>query len=125
MQPEWRDISLVHKTPCNACPWRKESAQGYLGGHDPLWYADAVAANEIPTCHLTEESDERPDDVKTAYCVGALQCAANSAIAPIDKKAQEAKAIVGRSDKVFGHYSLFYNYHAGEPYVSRFMRGPK
>jgi hypothetical protein len=34
----------------------------------------------------------------------------------------QARAVVGKSQDCFQHPAMFYQHHAGEPYVSRFMR---
>lgn len=111
---------LGHKVPCAECPWRKDAPQSWLGGHTPELYADAVAANEIPSCH---NHDFGPDDHRSRLCVGALHTAANACILPgRTPNAIQARAIVGKSDKCFSHPATFYAHHAGKPYVSRFLR---
>lgn len=111
---------LIHKTPCNECPWRKDSVQGYLGGYDPQWYADVVQDNQVPSCHLRDHGPENPE---TAYCVGALHTAANGCIMPSDAREREARNQVGANPDCFGHPSLFYAYHTfGGRYISRLMR---
>lgn len=110
---------LIHKTPCNECPWRKTSAQGYLGGYTPEWYADVVQENQIPSCHLNDRGPENPN---TAYCVGALHTAANGCIMPHDKRERDARNQMGQNPDCFGHPSLFYRYHAGKDYVIRIVR---
>tara|TARA_Y100001973_G_C5127478_1_gene295967 strand:+ start:155 stop:520 length:366 start_codon:yes stop_codon:yes gene_type:complete len=118
-------MKLKHKTPCKECPWRKESLQGYLGGHAPEYYADAVANNEVPACHL---QDHGPEDDRTAFCAGALSCMANqamqpSAMHPGQETAVEAREEVGKRDDTFWHHALFYKYHAGKDYLPPFLRG--
>ncbi len=45
-------MKLDHKTQCRECPWLKESPTGWPGGIKAEYYADAVAAGEVPACHL-------------------------------------------------------------------------
>ncbi len=116
-------MKLKHKVPCKECPWRKESPQGWCGGYDPVTYADAVACNEVPACHL---NDHGPDSDKTAMCVGALACAANSCIEPHKTPGGcEAKKVVGKREDVFFHPAMFYEYHSGgekyTPFILRMM----
>lgn len=110
---------LIHKTPCRECPWRTTSAQGYLGGHTPEWYADVVQENQVPSCHL---SDHGPESPRTAYCVGALHTAANGCIMPHDQRERDARNQMGPNPDCFDHPALFYRYHAGKDYVIRIVR---
>jgi hypothetical protein len=109
-----------HVEPCAECPWRKDSLKGYLGGHPVELYTDAVAENEIPSCH---QQDFGPDDPRSSMCAGALAVAANACIEPHKTSgAIEAKRRVGRRDDVFAHPKFFYEYHSGKAWVPRFMR---
>lgn len=113
---------LYHKTPCAECPWRKNSAKGWLGGHSPEFYADAPVHNEPTSCHC---KDFGPDDDRTAFCAGALSVMANACIMADDSKhpgAEAARRAVGKRDDTFDHPRDFYEYHAGKPYVSPLMR---
>lgn len=111
---------LIHKVPCKECPWRKNAPQGYVGGHNPEWYADVVSDNQVPSCHLR---DNGPNNPKTGYCVGALHTISNASISPHDPKERAAAKEVGGNSDCFEHPSLFYNYHTkGGIYVSRLIR---
>lgn len=113
-------MKLRHTEPCKECPWRKDSLQGYLGGHDPEMYADAVAANEVTACHCR---DFGPDDDRTSMCAGALAVAANACILPHRTEGgPEARERVGRRNDCFGHPAFFYEYHAGKPYTPFLLR---
>lgn len=113
-------MKLKHKMPCRECPWRKNAAQGFLGGHAPELYADAVAGNEVPACHL---QDYGPASARTAMCAGALAVMANACIAPHRTPGgTAAKAEVGRRSDCFGHPAQFYEFHAGKPYVPYLLR---
>jgi hypothetical protein len=114
-------MKFHHKIPCNECPWRKESAPGWLGGHGAEFYADALALNEAPACHLR---DFGPFDDETALCVGALHTAKNGCISLYRAAgdADSAKDAVGRSDECFGHHSLFFRHHTGRQYQSPLIR---
>lgn len=114
-------MRLRHKTPCRECPWRTVSAQGYLGGHSPEMYADAVQENEAPACHM--QPDHGPDDPRTTFCAGALATISNACILPHKSPgAREASMEVGRRDDCFQHPAKFYEYHAGKPYVIPIIR---
>lgn len=113
-------MKLKHKTPCHECPWRKAAPAGYLGGFPAEYYADAVAANEIPACHL---KDFGPDDPRTAMCAGSLATAANACILP-DRTVGgvEARDKVGKREDCFPHPRAFYKHHTREDYVHPLLR---
>ena len=114
-------MKLHHKKPCNECPWRKTSPSGWLGGLTADFYADALALNKAPACHLR---DFGPSSDKTAFCVGALHTAKNSCVSLHRSagKANLAKDFLGRSEECFEHYSVFFKYHTGKQYYSPIVR---
>lgn len=113
-------MKLQHTTPCKQCPWRKASAQGFLGGNSPEQYADMVAANQVPNCHMTEGKGKRP-----AFCAGSLATMANSCITPRYPEGAshlDSKAVGQRAD-CFRWVKDFYAYHTrGLEYVHRLLR---
>ena len=113
-------MNLKHTSPCSECPWRKESAEGWLGGHDANYYSDAVAEGEIPACHC---QDHGADDTRSAFCAGAASVMANMCMLP-HKQPGAAGAVqaVGKSTDTFGHAAMFYKHHTGNDWVPRFMR---
>lgn len=111
---------LGRKTPCHECPWRIGSPQGYLGGHPPEMYADAVDNNEVPACHLR---DNGPNSRMTDMCAGALATMANQCKSACNTEGgEDARRIVGRRSDCFAHVADFYEYHAGKKYVNYVMR---
>lgn len=113
-------MKLYHKSPCNECPWRKESLAGWLGGHTSEYYTDAVAMNEVPACH---NKDFGPDNNKTAFCAGALSVMANSCVLPNDHKSKDARVKVGKRRDTFSHYTGFYEHHSeGKAYIPPYLR---
>lgn len=85
-------------------------------------YADAVAENEVPACHL---NDHGPDNPRTSMCAGALSVMANAYILPDPDKSpggREARNRVGRRDDTFAHPKFFYEYHTGQGWLPRIMR---
>ncbi|AMO44239.1 hypothetical protein DSS3P8_181 [Roseobacter phage DSS3P8] len=114
-------INLQHKEPCPECPWRKTSAEGWLGGHPTSYYSDAVACGEIPACHC---KDHGSNDPRTAFCAGATATMANMCMLPHKQPgAAEAVREVGKRADVFAHAALFHQHHEGEPWVHPLMRG--
>ena len=114
-------MKLHHKTPCADCPWRTDSLQGYLGGHSPEFYTDAVMNNEAPACH---NRDHGPESDDTAFCAGALSTMANGCVSAWNAtgEGEEARKEVGRRDDTFSHPAKFYEYHKGETWVHPFAR---
>jgi len=114
-------MKLHHTTPCNECPWRKEAPAGWLGGFTAEFYTDAVMNNEVPACHCR---DHGPEDDNTAFCAGALSVMANGCVSAWNAlgEGEQARQTVGRRDDTFGHPVLFYQYHAGTPYVHPLIR---
>lgn len=83
-------------------------------------YADAVAENEVPACHL---KDFGPDSDKTAMCAGALAVAANACILPHKTEGGcRARSAVGTREECFQHPRDFYEHHTGKPWVPRLFR---
>lgn len=116
-------MKLRHTSPCNECPWRKEAPAGWMGGHDPGVYADAVQFNEVPACH---RQDHGPDDPRTSMCAGALAVAANSATSMWKTPGgDDARKKVGQRADCFRWVRDFYRHHTGEdyqPFATRRMR---
>lgn len=113
-------MRLHHTEPCPQCPWRKTSAEGWLGGHDPYYYSDSVAEGEIPACHCKDRGVDNPD---SAFCAGAAAVMANMCKLPFKQQgAADTVRIVGKRDDVFTHPALFHEHHTGEKWAMRMMR---
>jgi len=109
-----------HTEPCKECPWRKAAPAGWLGGHSAEVYADAVAGNEVPACHLR---DLGPEDDETSMCAGALAVLANSCTSAWKTPGgDEARKTVGRRPDCFAHPKEFFEHHTGRPYVPYLLR---
>jgi hypothetical protein len=114
-------VELKHRVACAECPWRKEAPAGWLGGHSAEFYADALALNEAPACHM---SDFGPFNPQTAFCAGALAVAKNSAISlhHAAGDADSAKQEILRRDDCFANVRDFYRHHTGEEYQIPLLR---
>lgn len=44
--------------PCRECPYRKNSAPGYFGGHSPSEYRGFISQDTIVACHLRSKFDD-------------------------------------------------------------------
>lgn len=56
----------VTKRPCGQCPFRKDSAKGYLGGFTVEQTLEVAKSEQEFQCHKTRETDN------TKECVGRL-----------------------------------------------------
>jgi hypothetical protein len=117
-------MKLHHTTPCKECPWRLNALQGWLGDASADYYADAVAAGEVPACHCKDNGPESDD---TAFCAGALSVMANGAMIPKgmhegQETAAKARDIVGKNPDTFKFYHMFYKHHTGNNWVHPLMR---
>jgi hypothetical protein len=91
-----------HKTPCNECPFRRESPRGYLGGNSPQRFAFLANHDGDFECHKTTNK------VIPAQCAGratmwANQCKSSryNYVPKLDKN----------RDDVFSHIGEFMNHH--------------
>jgi len=94
--------------PCNDCPWRRESAPGWLGPSTSQEWVE-MAHGEVPiACHLTI-TNESWDDDGIKQCGGAAIYRAN-----VCKKPRNSEIIVGNPDreKVFSRSTEFLAHHA-------------
>ncbi len=114
-------MRLKHTEPCRECPWRRVAPVGWLGGHPPELYPDAVANNEVPPCHMSDRDTVDPDHV--AMCAGALATMSNACILPREPEERTARATVGERDDCFASPAAFYRHHTGgKEYVSFMLR---
>ena len=114
---------LLHKTPCETCPFRKDSMGGFLGGTELAEWVAAWQADCPFPCHNTVSDDDiaaiRDGDLSplddAAYCVGALICMRNSAKAPRNTEVRKVtREIEPDRDTVFDHFRHFYSHHGGK-----------
>ena len=58
--------------PCGECPYRKNSAPGYFGGHDPSEYHEALKEEQIVACHKRTRFKEDGSIDKLTACTGHI-----------------------------------------------------
>ncbi len=101
------------KTPCRACPWRREAGAGWLGASSPERFALQVLAEQPLPCHLTIDYNDPLWEEKWAaqqtgkLCAGALIQSANLKKLPRDL----ATPVLKKSDKVFMTLNEFITFH--------------
>ncbi len=70
------------KKPCHACPFRKDSARGYVGDDTPQAFIAMTMSDQPMPCHLTinyEDPEwEETYEEDASYCRGALNLFANT-----------------------------------------------
>lgn len=117
---------LGRKTPCNDCPYRRDSARGWLGAEtDPEVFVSAALSDFMANpadigypCHLA--IDYSDPDWKTTQlpdadlCAGALIMAANNYKLPRQPERAEAVRAVKQSPAVFRYADEFIAHHTIE-----------
>ena len=102
--------------PCKACPFRRDSARGYLGNSttvesffDPIW-------NEVhlQPCHKAVDWDagEKPSET-TPLCQGVVQMMKNAGKLPRIQRLAKSVKTAKRNDEVFNFPHEFKEYHNG------------
>lgn len=123
----------MKKNPCNECPFRKNSLQGYLGPHKQSSEIIGllVVGVKFP-CHMDVNGiaehiyeELKDDDIQkltraqatdfalkdAPHCTGALQMMNNSCMLSRSREIAEDQKKVGRNDKVFMFQNEFTAYH--------------
>lgn len=99
---------------CRECPFRRASAQGWLGQAAPETFVHALEADVKLPCHLTiDYSDPEWKEKWEAgeageYCVGAYIMQANMLKLPRDPDIPREKA---DRETVFAHHKQFIEHH--------------
>ncbi|UTC29720.1 hypothetical protein BAJUN_00900 [Bajunvirus bajun] len=106
---------LKHKKPCKVCPWRRESAPGWLGSSTPEEFlAQAKMELHMP-CHAAidyEREDWRAQAEAGPHCAGSLIFLANHCILPRDPVLAAKRAQVETDrETVFAHSAQFLAHH--------------
>lgn len=84
------------KTMCAECPWRKNSAPGWLGAAEPWNFVSAIHSEEKMPCH-SDVNYNNPnwrkslETDKVSYCVGQLLATKKACKRPRDP--EHAKAV--------------------------------
>lgn len=102
------------KKPCEACPFRKESAPGWTGNATPEEFLDTTMCDRTMPCHLTVDY-ENPyweDDLDLSQqCAGAAIFFTN--ICKLSRDPDRLKLPADSS--VFGTLQKYLLHHAGRP----------
>lgn len=109
-------VTVAHKKPCNDCPWRRESAPGWLGGYEAEWFTDHIKAELPLVCHSVIDDDDGLSDEERRetlpLCAGALITQKNMCKSPRDPDLAKAVMSVERdTTNVFFHPTEFIAHH--------------
>jgi hypothetical protein len=108
---------LSNKKPCNECPFRKQSAPGYLGetSYNPTTFLLSIEHDPIP-CHLAvdwDDDDSNPDDHRYEIpCIGGLQFLRNTAKMPRNPEYCTLRNQVQLNNEVFQTRQQFIDHHS-------------
>jgi len=104
------------KRPCSECPWRRESAAGWLGPMGPLDWLRAADGELAIACHKTIKTEDGEsvgnwDDPDILQCKGVAVFRANTC-----KEPRDPEIVTGPVDRedVFANKQEFYDHHGGE-----------
>jgi len=78
--PEHAPTAKQHATPCNQCPWRRNSAPGYLGASNPGEFLQTSDNQVRMPCHLHvdyEREDWKDQAERAPQCAGRATFQAN------------------------------------------------
>ncbi len=99
---------------CKECPYRKQSAPGYLGeaSFNPELFLGQLDGPLLHPCHLSVDF-ETEDYSKASYCQGALQFAKNTCKFLGDNKANQlARELTIDSTEIFARRQDFIDHHS-------------
>ncbi|MBI6883078.1 hypothetical protein [Pseudomonas putida] len=120
-------MTTALKKPCKACPWRKDSAAGWLGASTPVEFLQQSEAEIHMPCHLhvDYERDDWEEQASSApQCAGRAVHFANRC-----KKPQNPGLITMPANhaEIFGNPQDFVAHHTlpGEPVPRIFIMGPR
>lgn len=101
-----------HKRPCKVCPWRKDSANGWLGAATPVEFLQTSEAEHRMPCHnmLNYDQDDWQEQAKTSpQCAGRAVHFANRC-----KKPRSPELLTAEPDRelVFSSPQDFIDHHS-------------
>ncbi len=107
---------LRHTRPCGQCPWRRESAPGWLGSSSPEEFLFTTNSEAPMPCHCAIDYTD-PDWKSTQFpsaplCAGALVFLKNSCKSPRDPELNKAvKSVSADPEAVFQWGHEFLEHH--------------
>ena len=104
------------KTPCKECPYRIDSAPGYLGNTTgrPERFLQQLDLQFLHPCHLQVdwESEDADDQILEAEtCIGALQFMNNSCKSHRNSFIRDQQKEAGKNENVLAFNHNFISHH--------------
>lgn len=109
----------VTKTPCDECPWRRDSTPGFTGPESPQDWVDCAHAEGYIACHKTIQGTVDGETEWSHQCAGAAIFRANVHKVPRDR---EVTTLPADRESVFASNQEFIEHHDLAP---RMMDLPK
>lgn len=107
-----------HTKPCKECPWRKNSAPGWLGASTPEQFlAQAESEIKMP-CHCAvnyEREDWETQALHAPRCAGHAVYLKNRCKLPRNRELSAFVNSVEPSAEVFTRPEQFLSHHGGNP----------
>lgn len=107
----------VQPVACTECPFRRNSAQGWLGNNDPETFTMQALRDESLGCHSTFNQELKREDwvkaeAKAPRCFGAMTLMRNECKLPRDYEMMAlAKTIPQNFKDFFSNRLEFISYH--------------
>jgi hypothetical protein len=114
-------MELKHKKPCKECPWRKNSAKGWLGNSTPEQFVQQLHQGAKLPCHLGVDYEDPAwqDKLEDApYCAGALAAMDKICKLPHDREHVAAMNEVCAEvdpDEILSAFGEFQEHHNSAP----------
>lgn len=113
------DHTKQMKRPCNQCPFRRKSLQGYLGesSYNPEEFLMQLELPDVHPCHTQVDwESENLDEVmkKAPRCVGSIQHMNNCGKISRYKPIADLQKQYGKNDEVFKWKQEFIQHHKKE-----------
>lgn len=99
------------KKMCNQCPWRKNSAEGWLGAASPQDFVLAIQQSGKLPCHssVDYESDDwksKIEDDEILHCAGAILAAKKMCKIPLNSEHANLIAKAQRDENHMNHHEF-------------------
>jgi hypothetical protein len=105
-------MKLMHKKPCDECPWRRAHPAGWLGGYTAEQFVEQINFDGPPLpCHKTI-FDNQP---AKAMCAGALIFMKNNCKSAQHPEYGDAKDHVERDTETVFQWSKEFLDHHNDP----------
>ena len=102
-----------HKRPCRECPWKVQSARGWLGGSTPLEFLQTSEAEQRMPCHMHvdyERADWEAQAAQAPQCAGRAIHFANRCKLPRDpallRLPADRDGVITQAQDFIDHHTL-------------------